>query len=238
MALSSKLLSAIQRAGQAVHDAQQLLTTALESQASRVAAAMAQKMAVAESETLFNDWKALTELEGEFGAVNARLRDIFAAASKVGSDAVAVAHAAAAEAPGKAKKSPKQNAASASKGRKAKHAAVAEAATVAKAPLKRAKKAANAQEAQADGETAAAAEKSPKQKKAPAADGAPKIKNDAKVLTFLQTVLNLDTYTPISQAQIAQSAGIPTGSIAAALRKLTDQKLIIESEEKGSYKLA
>ena len=51
-----------------------------------------------ESETLFKDWKALTELEGEFSAVDARLRDIFAAASKVGSDAVAVVPSTTAEA--------------------------------------------------------------------------------------------------------------------------------------------
>ena len=50
---------------------------------------MTQKVAVTESETLFKDWKALTELEGEFGAVNARLRDIFAVASKVGRDSAA-----------------------------------------------------------------------------------------------------------------------------------------------------
>ena len=60
MALTSKVLSSIQRAGQAVHDAQQLVNAALESQAARVAAAMSQKVAVSESEILFKDWKALT----------------------------------------------------------------------------------------------------------------------------------------------------------------------------------
>ena len=238
MALTSKVLSSIQRAGQAVHDAQQLVNAALESQAARVAAAMTQKVAVTESETLFKDWKALTELEGEFSAVDARLRDIFAAASKVGSDAVAVVPSTTAEAPGKAKKSPKQNAAPGQKGRKAKQAAVAEEASVAKAHVKRAKKAAKAPEAQADGEAAAAVEKSPKQKRAPAADKAPRIKNDVKALAALETVLNRDSFTPIKLAQIALDASIPMGSINAAVRKLTDQKLIIESEEKGSYKLA
>ena len=227
MALSSKLLSAIQRAGQAVHDAQQLLTTALESQASRVAAAMAQKVAVAESETLFKDWKALTELEGEFGAVNARLRDIFAVASKVGRDSAADSTpSVTSKAPSKAKKSPKQRASAAPKGRKAKQVPVGEEGGAVKVPVKRAKKMASvkARAAQAEGDDATG-------------NSTPKIKNDAKVLTFLETALSRETFTPISQTQIAQSAGIPLGSIAAALRKLTEQKLVIESEEKGSYKL-
>ena len=60
--------------------------------------------------------------------------------------------------------------------------------------------------------------------------------NNAKVLGFLETVLNRDGFTHIAQARIAEGANIPKGSINLAMRQLTEQKRVIEGD-RGHYKL-
>ena len=60
--------------------------------------------------------------------------------------------------------------------------------------------------------------------------------NNAKVLNFLETVLNRDGFTHIAQARIAEGANIPKGSINLAMRQLTEQKRVVEGD-RGHYKL-
>ena len=61
--------------------------------------------------------------------------------------------------------------------------------------------------------------------------------NAAKVLDHLRTVLNAKKFTRLTQSDIAGAAGIPNGSIGAALKQLADKGLLSEGD-KGHYKLA
>lgn len=61
--------------------------------------------------------------------------------------------------------------------------------------------------------------------------------NAAKVLEQLRTQLNNKRFTRTTQSDIASAAGIPNGSIAAALKQLVDKGIVVEGE-RGHYKLA
>ena len=60
--------------------------------------------------------------------------------------------------------------------------------------------------------------------------------NAAKVLEQLRTQLNNKRFTRTTQSEIAVAAGIPNGSIAAALKQLVDKGIVVEGE-RGHYKL-
>lgn len=61
--------------------------------------------------------------------------------------------------------------------------------------------------------------------------------NAARVLEQLRTQLNNKRFTRTTQSEIAVAAGIPNGSIAAALKQLVDKGIVVEGE-RGHYKLA
>ncbi len=61
--------------------------------------------------------------------------------------------------------------------------------------------------------------------------------NAAKVLDHLRGQLDAKHFTRVTQSDIAASAGIPNGSIGAALKQLTAKGLLTEGD-KGHYKLA
>lgn len=60
--------------------------------------------------------------------------------------------------------------------------------------------------------------------------------NDEKVLTHLRQVLDRRSWTNLTQAAIAQGAGIPLGSVSLALRRVIAAGGIREGQ-KGSYRL-
>jgi len=60
--------------------------------------------------------------------------------------------------------------------------------------------------------------------------------NDAKVLAFIERTLNRDRWTAMSQAAMAQAAGIPKGSIAVAIKRLQQLGHLVEGE-RGQYRL-
>ncbi|MDB5851179.1 MAG: hypothetical protein JWP29_4931, partial [Rhodoferax sp.] len=61
--------------------------------------------------------------------------------------------------------------------------------------------------------------------------------NAAKVLDHLRALLSRKRFTRTTQGDIASAAGIPNGSIAAALKQLVDKGFILEGH-RGHYKLA
>jgi len=61
--------------------------------------------------------------------------------------------------------------------------------------------------------------------------------NAAKVLDHLRGQLDAKHFIRVTQSDIAASAGIPNGSIGAALKQLTAKGLLTEGD-KGHYKLA
>ncbi len=61
--------------------------------------------------------------------------------------------------------------------------------------------------------------------------------NDEKVLAHLKTVLDRRSWTALSQAAIAQGAGIPTGSVGLAMRRVVAAGAVRE-KGKGTYRLS
>lgn len=61
--------------------------------------------------------------------------------------------------------------------------------------------------------------------------------NDEKVLQHLRKVLDRRSWKPLTQASIAQGAGIPAGSVGLAIRRLVAGGAVREGS-KGSYRLA
>ncbi len=62
-------------------------------------------------------------------------------------------------------------------------------------------------------------------------------RNDERVLQHLKKVLDRRSWKPLTQASIAQGAGIPPGSVGLAMRRLLAKEAIREGN-KGSYRLA
>lgn len=61
--------------------------------------------------------------------------------------------------------------------------------------------------------------------------------NNARVYRHVKDLLNRKTFTHLTQASIATGAGIPLGSVAAAIRQLSALGVLSEGE-RGQYKLA
>jgi len=61
--------------------------------------------------------------------------------------------------------------------------------------------------------------------------------NETKVKDYLASVLDRRSWTAVTHASIAASAGIPKGSIGASVRKLIDGGWL-KVDAKGSYRLA
>ena len=83
--------------------------------------------------------------------------------------------------------------------------------------------------------TAKKARPGPKPAQAKAPRPARPSANDEKVLAHLKSVLERDSFKPLTHANIAQAAKMPVGSVGIALRRLAAAGLINES--KGSYRL-
>lgn len=182
MSTSQEIISAIQRAGEAVYAAQRDLAAATQAQASSVAHAISTNPFGLENDNLFNSWKTLARLAQEVQSIDQQLRSIHATASSLLVDnKVAVSTM-----PRLAAPSPSD---------------------------------------QLRGQQLVASIPSLK-----VGGGA------AKVLAYLETVLSSADFTPITQGEIAEGAGIPRGSVGFALKQLTERGLIAEAD-KGIFKL-
>lgn len=63
------------------------------------------------------------------------------------------------------------------------------------------------------------------------------VSNPEKLLAQLNSVLSSDSFTALNQTELTKATGIPTGSISAAIKKLTDAGDIVKGQD-GGYKLA
>jgi len=61
--------------------------------------------------------------------------------------------------------------------------------------------------------------------------------NNAKLLKLLQSLLNRDGHTAVTQAQMAEGAAIPLGSVAYSVGRLISMGQIEEGPARGTYKL-
>lgn len=98
---------------------------------------------------------------------------------------------------------------------------------------KMAKKALKAKKAKAN---APAAKKASTKTRAKSA-GQDGLSNADKLLAQLKSVLSTDAYAPLKQTQLAKAAGIPLGSISAAIKKLVANGDIVQGKD-GGFKLS
>ncbi|MBP8286377.1 MAG: hypothetical protein KAX57_06005, partial [Rhodoferax sp.] len=61
--------------------------------------------------------------------------------------------------------------------------------------------------------------------------------NPDKLFKHLETILNVNDFVEVTQSEVAKAAGIPTGSMTAAFKKLTDAGRIVAGEKGNAFKL-
>ena len=61
--------------------------------------------------------------------------------------------------------------------------------------------------------------------------------NPDKLFKHLETILNVNDFVEVNQSEVAKAAGIPTGSMTAAFKKLTDSGRIVAGEKANAFKL-
>ena len=61
--------------------------------------------------------------------------------------------------------------------------------------------------------------------------------NPDKLFKHLETILNANDFVEVNQSEVAKAAGIPTGSMTAAFKKLTDTGRIVAGEKGNAFKL-
>lgn len=233
MTLSSKTLAAIQQAGAAVFAADAELKTAAKDYAERVTAAMGANPFGLGNDALFENWKLVARLSQAMAGIEEELKKVHQLASELTTDDAPTVRALAAPVP---IAEPSGNAGNdlaptdvrvKSKKRTMKavdRAAKAGPRATSPKPVKVAKPKAS---------------KPSKQAKAPsvAPAGAALAGNPAKLLQYLERVLNTNAYTEINQTASAHATGIPLGSMTAAIKKLLALGRL-SAGPAGSYRLA
>lgn len=214
MSLSQSTLSAIQQAGQSLHQATVVVSTAVREQAEHMVSTVANQPYQPESEQAFTNFKMLAALSQELQSLEQQLRTLYAKASELASPemdvVVALAHSSRARAA-----TAEQN-------------AMAEDAVVKPAPSRRTpvRKGSKARASTTGG----AAQASP-------AHPVRLTANDSKVLDYLKTVLQTDGWTALTGAAVSVGAGMPLGSVGISLKKVVLCGAV-RKRGKGSYQLA
>lgn len=220
MSLSSATLSAIQKAGAAVFAADAQLKNATREYADRIKAALESNPLSLENDALFENWKTVARLSRTIAGIEEEITKVFHAASELSADKQPIfVHSPTLARPKRAvnksadQQAERPQARDSVKAKKlaAKPASGAQAALSTK-PVKTAKRA-----SQAGG--------------MPAISG-----NAAKLLNYLERVLNTQDFSGLSQTTAAKEIGIPLGSMTAALKKLMESGRLVAGPA-GSYKL-
>lgn len=213
MTISAKTLSAIQAAGQAIDAARAELMAATQDHATQVMQAIQANAFGADNDGLYDRWKAIARLSQSVQDIEAQCKAVFHAAAELAMQAG-------------------ESGAPLRKPRPALlgHGPIDLAPSDVQAKARPAKRANT-------GQTAKSSAPRKGQRGMAAARQRPVKGNSAKVLSHLQTVLSSKQFTRVTQSDIAAAAGIPNGSIGAALRQLSGKGLLTEGE-KGHYKLS
>lgn len=176
MAIPTKILSTLQKAGQSIFNLQRELAALAAEQSRSVQKALSNSGSAAEADAIFQEWKQSAKLAHELKNVNDRLVALYSEATN--------------SAPAGAK-SPR-------------------------AKMQRIKA----------GSGVAATER-------PAVLRG----NNAKLMALLEGLLNRETYVAVTQAQMAEGAALPLGSVAYSVGRLISMNRIEEGSARGSYKL-
>ncbi len=234
MSLSSTTLLVLQKVGAAAFAADAKLKAEVKDYSQRVHDAMVANPDGQKNDALFANWKIVTRLSQAISSIEGELKKLFDTAAALGAEAPAsapVAKLAKATKPAAAPKRAVKKAAKATP--KVAPKAVAKAAPKA-APKVAAKPVAAAKvKAAAKPKAKTVAKKGSAKTTGTVTLGA----NPTKVLRHLETLLNANDFTVISQTAVSKETGIPLGSMTAATKKLMETGHLVGGSS-GSFKLA
>lgn len=253
MSLSSTTLLVLQKVGAAAFAADAKLKAEVKDYSQRVHEAMVANPDGQKNDALFANWKIVSRLSQAISSIEEELKKLFATAAALGAEAPAaapvtkVAKVAINTKPAAApKRNVKKAVKSAAKAQPVALVAVTETVSVKPAPAKAAKtKPAPVVAAKAPASAKVKALAKPKAKAktvakklssktaGPATLGA----NPTKVLRHLETLLNANDFSVISQTAVSKETGIPLGSMTAATKKLMETGYLLAGPS-GSFKLA
>ncbi len=233
MTISSSTVAAIQKLGAQAFAAKEKLVASTNDYAEKVNAAMKKNPHDPAIAGLQTAWQAVAQISKSLENIEDELAKAYAAASRlVTSDPLAAIKVGA-----QVVKDVAQDAVAKVKGtRTAAKEAKPSGKTVLKAKVKT-----------ADAVSAAVPVEKTKKKvaaKKTSAKGAKPINttikegsNPDKLFKHLETILNANDFVEVNQSEVAKAAGIPTGSMTAAFKKLTDTGRIVAGEKANAFKL-
>ena len=233
MSLSSTTLLVLQKVGAAAHAADAKLKAEVKDYSQRVHDAMAANPDGQKNDALFANWKIVTRLSQAISGIEAELKKLFETAAALGAQAQIAAPKAAGAKALKTVKLAKNTKPTLAKVAKA---AVKSAPKPAVAPAAKAKPLAKPSAKSSVKSSAKPVVKTAAKKSTPKA-GATLGANPTKVLRHLETLLNANDFTVISQTAVSKETGIPLGSMTAATKKLMETGHLL-SGPSGSFKLA
>lgn len=214
MSLSSTTLLLLQKVGAAAFAADAKLKAEVKDYSQRVHDAMAANPDGQKNDALFANWKIVTRLSQTISSIEGELKKLFETAAALGAESSVVAPAVKAA---KAVKPAKNTKPTPAKAVKAKATPKAIAKVIPKAVPKA---------------QSVAKKSSPK-----TANTVTLGANPTKVLRHLETLLNANDFTVISQTVVSKETGIPLGSMTAATKKLMETGHLLAGPS-GSFKLA
>ena len=213
MAISPKILSALQKAGTAVFHADEAVKSLVVDSAQKAAGALALHPMNVQDDDLYQSWQQTVKISKALSIVEAQLKSIYTLAMSA-SDTSRSTIALPAPAPTRTAAAPLElvneieltDVVAKPVGRKLK---------AAKNSVKVAKvKAGKARAKRSGGQD-----------------------NTSKVLAYLQTVLNDQSFTKLNQSAVAVSVGLAKGSIGASMKKLLKDGKVVQNDAK-EFKLA
>lgn len=216
MALSSKALSAIQKAGAALELADGELKNAVARYAQRVTSAMASNPSHQNNNGMFENWKTIARLSKTLESMAKEMGDINLAAASLVTEDVAAPEVLALVAP--------------------RIDALAPTDVVAKKKkiLKKAGKAAT--KAGKAVPTPTAAKKKVTKVATKTAEPIKLAANPTKLLNYFERTLNANDFVGIQQSAVSKEIGVPLGSMTAAIKKLAEGGKIVVGPS-GTFKL-
>jgi len=230
MSLSSATLLVLQKVGSAAFAADAKLKAEVKEYSQRVHEAMVNNPDGQKNDALFANWKIVSRLSQAISSIEEELKKLFVTASALGAEAPVAAPVAKLVKAAKPAAAPK---------RAVKKAAKAAPKAAAKAVAKAAPKV-SVKPAVAAKVKAAAKPKAKTVAKKGSAKTAGSVTlgaNPTKVLRHLETLLNANDFTVISQTAVSKETGIPLGSMTAATKKLMETGHLVGGPS-GSFKLA
>ena len=211
MSLSKTTLTAIQNAGQAMHEATVVVSAAVRDQAEHMVNTIATLPFESHAEQAFANFRGLARLSQDLQTLEEQMRGLYTSATELASPAMDVVAAL-----------PHVSSKRTAEGKATAEDAVVKPATARRSskPVKKAKKA----------KSNAAADKP----QSPLSGHL--TPNDSQLMEYLKTALNTTDLTGLTGTTMAKGSGLPLGSIGISIKKLIETGAVIRGG-RGTYKL-